>query len=76
MKFLLVGDQSVGGKVQSLCPMEAEFTRPAWIFGISSFGFFGDSGDQIVCAYRFLSRAQFCPRILFLLAAICHKEFE
>lgn len=43
---------SVGGKVQSLCPMEAEFTRPAWIFGISSFGFFGDSGDQIVCAYR------------------------
>lgn len=42
----------VGKKVQALCPLEAEFARPAWVFGISSFAFFGNSGTQIVCTYR------------------------
>jgi hypothetical protein len=46
--------QGVGKKVQALCPLEAEFARPAWVFGISSFAFFGDSGTQIVCTYRFV----------------------
>ncbi|KAG0606218.1 hypothetical protein M758_9G123100 [Ceratodon purpureus] len=42
----------VGKKVQALCPLEAEFARPPWVFGISSFAFFGESGTQIVCTYR------------------------
>lgn len=48
--------QGVGKKVQALCPLEAEFARPPWVFGISSFAFFGNSGTQIVCTYRFVFR--------------------
>lgn len=42
----------VGKEVQALCPLDAEFARPSWLFGISSFVFFGNSGTQIVCTYR------------------------
>ncbi|CAK9855302.1 unnamed protein product [Sphagnum jensenii] len=45
-----------GRKLQALYPLEAEFTRPAWIFGNSSFAFTQLSGVesayQIVCTYR------------------------
>jgi hypothetical protein len=45
-----------GRKLEALYPLEAEFTRPAWIFGNSSFAFTQLSGVeaayQIVCTYR------------------------
>lgn len=44
--------QSAGSKVRALCPLEAEFARPPWIFGLTSSGFFGDSGTRIICTYR------------------------
>ena len=37
------------GKVEPLCPMEAEFGKPQWIFGQSTYGF--DSARRIVCTY-------------------------
>lgn len=37
------------GKVESLCPMEAEFGAPQWVFGMSTFAF--ESHDRIVCSY-------------------------
>jgi dipeptidyl aminopeptidase/acylaminoacyl peptidase len=43
---------SAGSKVQALCPLEAEFARPPWIFGLTSSGFFGDSGTRIICTCR------------------------
>ncbi|NJR52896.1 MAG: S9 family peptidase [Leptolyngbyaceae cyanobacterium CSU_1_3] len=36
-------------EVQSLCPMEAEFGLPQWIFGMSTYGF--ASEQQIICTY-------------------------
>jgi hypothetical protein len=45
-----------GRKLEALYPLEAEFTRPAWIFGNSSFAFTQlrgvESAYQIVCTYR------------------------
>lgn len=32
--------------------LEAEFTRPLWVFGISSYDFLGDEHHSIVCSYR------------------------
>jgi dipeptidyl aminopeptidase/acylaminoacyl peptidase len=37
------------GRVESLCPMEAEFGRPQWVFGMSTYAFV--SATQLVCAY-------------------------
>jgi len=37
------------GKIETLCPMEAEFASPQWIFGQTSFDFWGK--DKIVCIY-------------------------
>ncbi len=37
------------GKVESLCPMEAEFGLPQWVFGMSTYGF--ESANSIICAY-------------------------
>ena len=39
----------INGKVESLCPLEAEFGRPQWIFGQSTYAF--DSARRIVCTY-------------------------
>ena len=36
-----------GGCVESLCPMAAEFGKPQWVFGTSTYGFAGP--DRIVC---------------------------
>lgn len=36
-------------KVEPLCPMDAEFGQPQWVFGTSLFSFV--SGKQIVCSY-------------------------
>ncbi|HEX2697948.1 MAG TPA: prolyl oligopeptidase family serine peptidase, partial [Anaerolineales bacterium] len=36
-------------KVEALCPMEAEFGRPQWVFGMSTYGFV--TPDKILCCY-------------------------
>ncbi len=36
-------------QTEPLCPMEAEFGRPAWLFGGSTYAF--ESAERIVCAY-------------------------
>ncbi|EGF31913.1 peptidase, S9C (acylaminoacyl-peptidase) family [Oxalobacteraceae bacterium IMCC9480] len=38
-----------GETVQALCPMAAEFGRPLWNVGISTYGF--DGSGRIVCSY-------------------------
>lgn len=37
------------GRVESLCAMEADFGRPQWIFGMSTYAF--ASSDCIICTY-------------------------
>jgi dipeptidyl aminopeptidase/acylaminoacyl peptidase len=37
------------GYVEALCPMEAEFGEPQWIFGISTYGF--ESAEKLICTY-------------------------
>jgi dipeptidyl aminopeptidase/acylaminoacyl peptidase len=37
------------GQAEPLCPMEAEFGRPQWVFGMSTYAF--ESAGRIVCAY-------------------------
>lgn len=34
---------------EPICPMEAEFGLPQWVFGLSTYGFI--SADMIICAY-------------------------
>ncbi len=41
--------RSRDGAVKSVCPMEAEFGQPQWVFGLSNYGF--SSADEIICAY-------------------------
>jgi hypothetical protein len=36
-------------QIEPLCPMDAEFGQPQWVFGISLYGFASES--QIVCSY-------------------------
>ena len=38
------------GEPEALCPMEAEFGRPQWIFGLSTYGF--ESETRIVAVYE------------------------
>ena len=37
------------GRVEPLCPMAAEFGRPQWVFGLSTYAF--ESASRIVCTY-------------------------
>lgn len=37
------------GQIGPLCPMEAEFGRPQWVFDISTYAF--ASSERIICAY-------------------------
>ena len=37
------------GQMEPLCEMKAEFGRPQWIFGMSTYAF--ESADRIVCTY-------------------------
>jgi len=37
------------GHIEALCPMEAEFGRPQWVFGMSTYAFVAP--DRLVCAY-------------------------
>eukprot|EP00252_Welwitschia_mirabilis_P015017 TRINITY_DN33129_c0_g1_i1.p1 TRINITY_DN33129_c0_g1~~TRINITY_DN33129_c0_g1_i1.p1 ORF type:complete len:740 (-),score=130.98 TRINITY_DN33129_c0_g1_i1:162-2186(-) len=47
-------------KLQALHPMDAEFTRPAWVFGNCSYTFLCDKGhnNQIACTYRKNGKSQ------------------
>ncbi|HEV7813785.1 MAG TPA: S9 family peptidase [Janthinobacterium sp.] len=38
-----------GATIEALCPMQAEFAAPHWVFGMSMYGF--SSADDIVCTY-------------------------
>lgn len=38
-----------GGPAQAVCPMEAEFASPHWVFGNAMYGF--ASAQEIVCTY-------------------------
>ncbi len=38
------------GKTEPVCPMQAEFATPQWVFGMSSYAFV--DADRIVCAYN------------------------
>ncbi len=38
-----------GDKAQHLCPMEAEFGLPQWVFGMTTYGFI--SATEILCLY-------------------------
>jgi dipeptidyl aminopeptidase/acylaminoacyl peptidase len=38
-----------GGQVEPVCPLEAEFGMPQWVFGLSTYAFAGT--DRIVCTY-------------------------
>jgi len=37
------------GETEALCPMAAEFGRPQWVFGMSTYGF--QSSERIVCSF-------------------------
>jgi dipeptidyl aminopeptidase/acylaminoacyl peptidase len=37
------------GQVEALCPMEAEFGLPQWVFGMSTYAF--ESPNRIICTY-------------------------
>lgn len=37
------------GTIEALCPMEAEFGYPHWVFGQSNYAF--ESADRIICTY-------------------------
>lgn len=37
------------GGVEALCPMEAEFAFPQWVFGYSSYDF--ESAERLICTY-------------------------
>ncbi|MGA7936361.1 MAG: S9 family peptidase [Kovacikia sp.] len=36
-------------EIEALCPMEAEFGSPQWIFGQSNYGF--ESAERLICTY-------------------------
>ncbi|GHO53309.1 S9 family peptidase [Ktedonobacter robiniae] len=38
-----------GESIEAVCPMEAEFGRPQWVFGTSTYGFV--SAERLVCIY-------------------------
>ncbi len=38
------------GQIEPLCPMEAEFGLPQWVFGLTTYGFSGDG--QLICSYE------------------------
>src|SRR5437762_4882772 len=37
------------GPIEALCPMESEFGRPQWVFGMSTYAFL--SATQLICSY-------------------------
>ncbi|URE38639.1 Dienelactone hydrolase family [Musa troglodytarum] len=54
VKSVVTNEIEGKNKVVAVYPFNAEFTRPLWVFGISSYDFIGKDGenDNIVCTYR------------------------
>ncbi len=44
------------GAIEALCPIEAEFGEPQWVFGMSTYGF--DGAGRIVCTYHDRGRSR------------------
>jgi dipeptidyl aminopeptidase/acylaminoacyl peptidase len=43
---------SAPDKIEAICPMDAEFGLPQWVFGMSTYGFAtGRSGAALICTY-------------------------
>jgi dienelactone hydrolase len=40
---------TAAGEIEAICPMEAEFGSPHWIFGGANYGF--ETDDRLICAY-------------------------
>ncbi|HEY9752843.1 MAG TPA: S9 family peptidase, partial [Coleofasciculaceae cyanobacterium] len=56
-----------GQACEALCPMEAEFGSPLWVFGISNYAF--DTADRLICTYSqegvsYLASLDTCSRQL------------
>lgn len=60
-------------EVVAVYPLNAEFTKPFWVFGISSYDFVKKDGDnhKIVCTYRL------CRKIIqsFFQYSACYRMF-
>ncbi len=41
--------RSVGNEIEALCPMEAEFGEPQWVFGMRTYAFFSET--EMLCIY-------------------------
>jgi dipeptidyl aminopeptidase/acylaminoacyl peptidase len=44
-----VDDKAAGIAVEALCPLEAEFAEPQWVFGMSTYAFV--AAERVVCTY-------------------------
>ena len=42
--------RELDGRIDALCPMEAEFGEPLWVFGLSTYAF--ESETRIVCTWQ------------------------
>ncbi|MBI5032372.1 MAG: S9 family peptidase [Chloroflexi bacterium] len=45
------------GNIEPLCPMDAEFGRPAWVFKASTYAF--ESNERIVCTFKEKGQTRF-----------------
>ncbi|HZT06472.1 MAG TPA: S9 family peptidase [Chloroflexota bacterium] len=43
--------RSRAGAVEALCPREAEFGLPQWVFAMSTYAFLHDSASRVLCAF-------------------------
>lgn len=43
------------GSVEALCPMEAEFGSPQWVFGMANYAF--ESAQRLICVYEQAGRS-------------------
>ena len=42
-------DQAGQGQIEPLCPKDAEFGQPQWVFNMTTYGF--ESADRLICTY-------------------------
>lgn len=54
--------------------LDAEFSKPMWVFGVSSYAFLGndDQSQKIVCCYRLLQFSVLTVFVLWLY--VIHKD--
>ncbi|RLM55162.1 hypothetical protein C2845_PM10G08440 [Panicum miliaceum] len=53
--LIMCSEDEQSNLVTTLYSLDAEFSKPMWIFGVSSYDFLGkdDSSHKIICCYRF-----------------------